>query len=317
MSNRRQFTRIPEATPEVVHRTPTRSRNTKTRTSGATTADRTRSARIRQGNGRFGTPEDIPADEFIVVLPDSQQNNPVFQEPVRRRITFGGTPVGDNPSETPDMRLRRTGFAIRTGGRPNDLEVPASDSSRDQGRSSRPSRCQFIPIPIPIPTSIASIIDMTKWAIAITPSRVEFFYWCSLLVIKCLCFLTNVLFWIFACMALKTLPTWTGLTALITAFWTIRPWWLGGPGFSAFGEIWAQFFTEAELLNSHYLQLVLHETGEIGANVLNTITIPLLVGNPIFWAVAVLIMFIFHGTLSFIYGCLIESDRMRVRTWRN
>lgn len=261
-------------------------------------------------------PEDSPADEFIIVLPNSQQNNPVFQEPVRRRISFDRVPVGGNPSEIPDTRLR-TGFGIRTGGHPNYPKVPAPGSPSDQDNSSRPSRTQFIPIPIPIPTSIASIVDMTKWAIAITPSRVEFFYWCSLLVIKCLCFLTNVLFWIFACMALKTLPTWTGLTALITAFWTIRPWWLGGPGFSAFGEIWAQFFTEAELLNSHYLQLVLHETGEIGANVLNTITIPLLVGNPIFWVVAVLIMFIFHGTLSFIYGCLIESDRMRVRTWRN
>lgn len=314
MSGRRQFNRVPVATPEV-HRPPTRSRNTKTRTSGATTADRTRSARIRQGNGRFGTPEDGPADEFVIVVPDSPQNNPVFQEPVRRRIGFGSMPVGDNPSETPDMRLRRAGFAIRTGGRPNGQ--PNGPNDPEDPASSRPSRTQFIPIPIPIPTSIASIIDMTNWAIAITPSRIEFFYWCSLLAIKCLCFLTNILFWIFACMALKTLPTWTGLMPFITALWSIRPSWLGGSGFSAFGEIWPQFFTEAELVSSHSLQLVLHATGEVGAEVLNTITIPVLVGNPIFWTIAMLTVFIFHGSLSFIYGCLIESDRMRARTRRN
>lgn len=158
---------------------------------------------------------------------------------------------------------------------------------------------------------------MTRWAIAITPTRMEFFHWFSLLIVNGLCLLTNFLFWVFAFMFLKTLLTWNGLVPLITFFWRLRPWWLGGAGFLAFGEAWADVFTEADFLNAYSLQLILHETGQVGAAVLGMLTVPILAGNPIFWMIAMLTTFISHSILSFIYRYLTESDRGRVRTWRH
>jgi hypothetical protein len=161
---------------------------------------------------------------------------------------------------------------------------------------------------------------MTTWAIAVTPSRIQFLSWLSLVIIKGLCLLTNLLFWVFAFMFAKTLPTWTGLMPFITTLWGCRPSSLGGGGLAALLNIWQDVFPEAEILNSHSLQIILHETGQVGATALNTITVPLLVGNPIFWACAMTVTFICHSVLSFIYRCLDPTDRVdlddrvRVRT---
>jgi hypothetical protein len=164
---------------------------------------------------------------------------------------------------------------------------------------------------------------MTTWAIAVTPSRIQFLRWLSLIVIKGLCILTNFLFWIFAFMFAKTLPTWTGLRPFITILWRCRPSFLGGGGLDTLLNIWQDIFPEDEILNSHSLQIILHETGEVGAAALNMITVPLLVGNPIFWACAMTVTLICHCVLSFIYRCLDPTDRagladrVRVRTGRH
>jgi hypothetical protein len=107
----------------------------------------------------------------------------------------------------------------------------------------------------------------------------------------------------------KTLPTWTGLTPFITILWRCRPSYLGGEGFTTLLNMWQEVFPEAEILNSHSLQIILHETGEVGAAALNMITVPLLVGNPIFWACAMMVTFTCHGVLSFIHRCLDPADR--------
>jgi hypothetical protein len=173
-----------------------------------------------------------------------------------------------------------------------------------------------IPIPIPIPASIGSIIDMTRWAITVTPSRMQFFHWISFFFIKGLCLITNLLFWLFACMFLKTLPTWNGLLPFISVLWRLRPWWLGGSN-NNIQDIWPELFPDIEIQNSISLQIILHETGHVGANILNSLAFPLLVGNPVFWVCAMLIMFVFHNALSFIYRCLELADRGRADTERH
>lgn len=179
-----------------------------------------------------------------------------------------------------------------------------------------PGGNRIIPVPIPIPVGIGSIIDMTRWAIAITPSRMQFFYWVLLLVVNGLCLLTTLLFWAFALMFLKSLTTWTGIGPLIRALWSFRPWWLGGEGQIDLSGLWRQLFPEAERMGAYSLQIILHQTGQVGAAILNEIRFPLLLGNPIFWACAMLIMFICHSIFSFIYRCMILTDRARVRTGR-
>ena len=158
---------------------------------------------------------------------------------------------------------------------------------------------------------------MTRWAIAVTPSRMQFFYWFALLIVKGLCLFTNFLFWVFAFMFLRTLPTWNGLIPFIGALWRLRPWWLGGAGYFAFFEVWQEIFPEAEVMNAQQLQIILHETGQVGAQILNTVTFPIIVTNPIFWLCAMATTFIVHNILSFIYRCLRLADRGRTRTGRH
>jgi hypothetical protein len=142
----------------------------------------------------------------------------------------------------------------------------------------------------------------------------QFFYWVSLLIVNGLRLLTNFLFWVFAFMFIKTLPTWTGLLPLIGGLWRLRLFWLGGVGFDTLVAIWQDIFTEAEIMNAHSLQIILHETGQAGALILNMVTLPLLVGNPIFWACAMSITFVCHNIISFICRCLRLAERGRVHT---
>jgi hypothetical protein len=215
-----------------------------------------------------------------------------------------------NPGEAVDLPFR-----IQF---PRNQEYTNStrNQSSGSGGPGEPGRSRLVPvpIPIPIPASIGSIIDMTKWAVAVTPNRVQFLRWLSLLIIKGLCLLTNLLFWVFAVMFAKTLPTWTGLTLFMTILWRCRPFFMGGGGFVTFLGIWQDLFAEAEVLEAQSLQIVLYQTGDVGAIGTNLITVPLLVKNPIFWACATAITFICHCILSFIYRCLSPVDRVRVRT---
>ena len=214
-------------------------------------------------------------------------------------------------SRVNDLGEDASNFEVRfpTSGR---RSVPPPNWGRRSGPppTTPETQNQYIPVPIPIPAGVGQFMDMTRWAIAVTPSRIDFVRWASLMTIKALCLFTNFLFWVFAFMVVKTAPTWTGLVPSISALWKCRPILLGGGGISIVPEIWAEVFPEADIANAHSLQVILHQTGQPDAAVLNSFTVPLLVGNPIFWAGATTIMFILHGSLSFIYRCLTSQDHL-------
>lgn len=257
--------------------------------------------RTRGENGQFLSTSRNLNNQFAAVdadnnFPGEQVDTPFHVRlPPLQYYTSTGTQVESSGTGGPDG----PGGPGGPGG-PNEPNGPA-----------RLNRNHYIPIPIPIPipASIGSIIDMTTWAIAVTPNRIQFLRWFSLIVIKGLMFLTNLLFLAFAFMFLKTLPTWTGLSTFITAFWKCRPTYFGGGGLDNFQNIGQNIFPEAEILRSHSLQIMLYETADVGSTAMNIITIPLLVGNPIFWACAITATIICHGVLSFIHRCLDQSGR--------
>ena len=176
---------------------------------------------------------------------------------------------------------------------------------------------RIIPIPVPIPWGIVSLIDTTRWAFAVTPSRIQLFYWVSFVVANILYFLTKFLFWVFAFMFLKSLTNWKGMLPFASALWRFRPWWLFGPGNFDLDGLWQALIPEAEKMIARSLQITLLETGALDAPIVKMIRFPLLLSNPILWTFALLIIFFFHNIFSFICRFMKLTDHASARTERH